>query len=30
MQIDIKRFKKSELYSEELGIYLKENNVKEI
>ena len=30
MQIDIKRLKKSELYSEELGIYLKENNDKEI
>ncbi|MEA2087554.1 MAG: DNA methylase [Candidatus Caldatribacteriota bacterium] len=30
MQIDIKRLEKSELYSEELGIYLKENNDKEI
>jgi len=30
MQIDIKRLKRSELYSEELGIYLKENNDKEI
>ena len=30
MQMDIKRLKKSELYSEELGIYLKENNNKEI
>ncbi|GAG72631.1 unnamed protein product [marine sediment metagenome] len=30
MKIDIKRLKKSELYSEELGIYLKENNDKEI
>ncbi len=30
MQMDIKRLKKSELYSEELGIYLKENNDKEI
>ena len=30
MQMDIKRLKKSELYSEELGIYLKENNDKKI
>jgi len=30
MQIDIKRLKRSELYSEELGIYLKKNNDKEI
>ncbi|MBA7636476.1 hypothetical protein ES703_44096 [subsurface metagenome] len=30
MQMDIKRLKKSELYSEELGIYLKENNYKNI
>ncbi len=30
MQIDIKRLKRSELYSEELDIYLKENNDKEI
>jgi len=30
MQMDIKRLKRSELYSEELGIYLKENNDKEI
>jgi len=30
MQIDIKKLKRSELYSEELGIYLKENNDKEI
>jgi endonuclease III len=30
MQIDIKRLKRSVLYSEELGIYLKENNDKEI
>ena len=30
MQMDIKRLKKSELYSEELGICLKENNDKEI
>jgi len=30
MQMDIKRLKKSELYSEELGISLKENNDKEI
>jgi len=28
--MDIKRLKKSELYSEELGIYLKKNNDKEI
>ena len=30
MQMDIKRLKRSELYSEELGIYLKENNDNEI
>lgn len=30
MQIDIKRLKRSELYSEELSIYLKESNDKEI
>lgn len=30
MSIDIKKLKKSELYSEELDIYLKENNDKEI
>ena len=30
MQIDMKRLKRSELYSEELGICLKENNDKEI
>lgn len=30
MQIDTKKLKRSELYSEELGIYLKENNDKEI
>jgi len=30
MSIDIKKLKKSKLYSEELGIYLKENSDKEI
>ncbi|HBY56641.1 MAG TPA: hypothetical protein DEG96_02075 [Candidatus Atribacteria bacterium] len=30
MQMDIKRLEKKELYSEELGIYLKKNNDKEI